>query len=219
MGRTLEAQAVRRFYDRFGSLQDWQSFYEDPGLDVLTREGDFAHAHRVFELGCGTGRFARRLLERELPPDARYSGVDVSRTMVGLSARRLARFGDRATVSLSEGGVLLPAAVASVDRVVAVYVLDLLGEGEIAAFLAEARRLLVGGGLLCTLALTHGPSMPSRLLSRAWAGLHALRPGLVGGCRPIRVGELLETSRWRVRHRSVVVAWAVPSEVLVAEPA
>ena len=217
MSGTLDAQAVRRFYDRFGSRQDRQSFYEDPGLDVLVREEDFGHARHVFEFGSGTGRFADRLLSRELPPDARYEGVDLSSTMVDLATQRLGRFPDRAKVTRSEGGVRLPFDDASFDRVVATYVLDILAAEEIGRFLAEARRLLLRGGLLCTVALAAGCSLPSRLLSRAWSRVHSLRPTLVGGCRPIEVADFLDTSLWSRRHRSVVVAWAVPSEVLVAE--
>jgi ubiquinone/menaquinone biosynthesis C-methylase UbiE len=219
MPRALDAPAVRRFYDRFGSMQDRQAFYENPGLEVLTREGAFAEARRVFEFGCGTGRFADRLLSRDLPPDARYEGVDLSSTMVDLTTRRLARFGERAHVTHTEGDVRFPFPDASFDRVVATYVLDILGEDRIRELLAEAHRLLSRDGLLCTLALTRGCSVPSRLLSRAWSGLYALSPSLVGGCRPIAVSDFLDSALWRQRHRSVVVAWTVPSEVLVAAAA
>jgi ubiquinone/menaquinone biosynthesis C-methylase UbiE len=215
----LDAGAVRRFYDRFGSKQDLQAFYEDPGLDALVREGAFSQARRVFELGCGTGRFAKRLLSREMPPDACYEGVDLSSTMVDLSTRRLERFGGRARVARSEGEMRFLFPDASFDRVIATYVLDILSEEGLAQFLVEAHRLLAREGLLCTLALTHGRSLSSRLLSRAWSGLYALRPSLVGGCRPIAVAGSLQASLWRPRHRSTVVAWAVPSEVLVAEAA
>jgi ubiquinone/menaquinone biosynthesis C-methylase UbiE len=219
MSRTLDPQAVRRFYDRFGSKQDAQAFYENPGLELLVREGAFVQARRVFEFGCGTGRFAERLLTRELPPDARYQGIDLSSTMVGLATRRLGRFGERASVTRTEGDVSFPLPRASIDRVVATYVLDVLQEERIRAFLSEAHRLLVPGGLLCTLALTHGCSTPSRFVSRVWSALSELSPRLVGGCRPIAVADQLDGSLWRQRHRSVVVAWAVPSEVLVAEAA
>ncbi len=110
---------MRRFYDRFGSKQDKQAFYEDPGLDALVREGAFSQARHVFELGCGTGRFAERLLSRELPPDARYEGVDLSSTMIDLATRRLQGFAGRARVARSEGEVRFSFPDASFDRVVA----------------------------------------------------------------------------------------------------
>jgi ubiquinone/menaquinone biosynthesis C-methylase UbiE len=215
--RTLGFDAVRRFYDRVGSLQDTQAFYEDPALDVLCRHAALGVAHDVFELGCGTGRLAERLLARELPASARYVGLDLSPTMVALSVRRLSRFGDRAAVVLGTGAARLPGADATFDRVVSTFVLDLMDESGISDTLSEARRLLRDRGRLCLVSLTHGTGLASRLLSRGWSLLHRLDPVLVGGCRPISLLSRLEPTRWRVLHHSVVVAWTVPSEVVVAE--
>ena len=63
---------ARRFYDRFGSKQDTQGFYENPALDDLLEHADFDHARSVLEFGCGTGSFARRLFKMVLPEDAHY---------------------------------------------------------------------------------------------------------------------------------------------------
>jgi ubiquinone/menaquinone biosynthesis C-methylase UbiE len=84
MGRTLTTAQAKAFYDRFGARQDAQSFYEDRAIDVLVVHGVFSTATSVFEFGCGTGRFAKRLLAQALPPEARYMGVDVSSAMVCL---------------------------------------------------------------------------------------------------------------------------------------
>jgi ubiquinone/menaquinone biosynthesis C-methylase UbiE len=213
----LEAEAVRRFYDRFGSRQDRQAFYEDAALDVVTQHGAFAEAGAVFELGCGTGRFAERLLAHELQAEARYLGIDLSSTMVTLARRRLARFGDRVGVRESDGSARLPATDDSFDRIVSTYVLDILAETDIRAVLGELARVLRRSGRLCLASLTHGSTPASRALSRAWATVHGLRPSLVGGCRPMELSGFLEPDQWHVIHRSVVVAWAVPSEVVVAE--
>jgi ubiquinone/menaquinone biosynthesis C-methylase UbiE len=217
VARALDVDSVRRYYDWFGAKQDRQAFYEDPALDVLVRESHFAGAGRVFELGCGTGRFAERLLSRELPADARYEGVDLSSTMTDLASRRLGPFGARAHVTLTEGDPPFPFPDGSFGRFVATYVLDILADERIRQLLDEAHRLLARGGLLCTLALTEGTTLPSRLVSGAWSNLFALRPGLVGGCRPISVLRHLDRRLWSERRHEVVVAWAVPSEVLVAE--
>jgi len=81
---TLSYQEARQAYDRIGSLQDSQAFYEDRSTALLIRHGEFTTAESVFEFGCGTGRFALRLLEDYLSPTARYRGVDVSPKMVRL---------------------------------------------------------------------------------------------------------------------------------------
>jgi hypothetical protein len=50
----------------------------------------------------------------------------------------------------------------------------------------------------------------------AWGALALRWPGLLGGCRPLELCELLDASQWRVLSRAIVTSWAVPSEVLVA---
>ena len=213
----LDRGQVRAFYDRFGARQDAQAFYEDAALTELVLHADFEAAGRVYELGCGTGRFARRLLERHLPDGATYLGVDLSATMVELARGRLAPFGARAEVRLSDGAPAVDAPTASVDRVVSLYVLDLLPESEIRSFVRDAARALAPGGRICLVSLTHGEGPLSRAVVGGWRLLFRLSPRLVGGCRPIRLLDFLAGGSWQVLCHRVVVAWGVPSEVVVAE--
>ena len=113
---------ARRFYDRFGSRQDTQGFYENPALDDLVKHADFEHARSVLEFGCGTGSFARRLFETVLPADARYLGLDISGTMIGLATRRLEPWQDRTEVRQTDGTPCLPVPDTSFDRFLATYV-------------------------------------------------------------------------------------------------
>jgi len=213
--RVLGPADVRAYYDRFGAKQDSQGFYEEPALAELVRYAEFGGAARVFEFGCGTGRFAARLLADHLPAEATYLGCDLSPIMVGLAKRRLAAFGERARVEPAEGRVRFPLDDDSVDRVVATYVLDLLEEADIARFFAESHRVLLPGGRLAVASLTRGVNVASRVVAALWAGLFRLRPALVGGCRPIEPAAFVDPSAWRIVHRGIVTPFAVPSEVLV----
>lgn len=138
--------------------------------------------------------------------------------MVALARARLARFAARARVELAEGPPSLALATGSVDRLVSTYVLDLLSEAAIRELLAEAHRVLTPEGMLCLVSLTEGTTARSRALMALWRTLFRLRPQWVGGCRPIQLVPFLEPSAWRIEHRSVVVAWGIPSEVVVARP-
>ena len=215
--RTLGRAEARAFYDNFGPRQDRQAFYEDAALDRLLAEGAFEETRSVAELGCGTGRFAEILLAEKLPPDASYLGVDLSPNMIALARTRLARFGERAQVRVTEGEPSVPLADGAVDRFVTNYVLDLLPMIEIDAVLAEAHRVLAPGGRLCATGLTDGSGLLSRLVGGPWRGVQRLSPRLVGGCRPVWVAARLDPAVWRPLHVATVVAWGVPSEVLVAE--
>jgi hypothetical protein len=45
--RYLSPEQAKRFYDRLGSRQDWQSFFENPGINEMIGHADFDSAHRV----------------------------------------------------------------------------------------------------------------------------------------------------------------------------
>jgi hypothetical protein len=97
-------------------------------------------------------------------------------------------------------------------------VLDLLHPDDIRSFLIEAHRVLTPKGKLCVVGLNAGSTVASRFVSSAWSAVHRLKPEWVGGCRPLNVGEFLDSGRWAVDHNETVVAFGIPSEVMVARP-
>jgi SAM-dependent methyltransferase len=214
--QTLSRDAARRIYDRIGKRQDTQVFYERPAWRRLRDNAAFDRAAAVVELGCGTGRLARELLADELPAGSSYRGFDISPVMVALATARTAGFADRARIDRVTGDPPLPLTDGCCDRFVAGYVLDLLAEPEIRAWVREAHRLLRPDGLLCLVAITHGFTPGSRLVMGLWDRVHRLRPAWTGGCRPIDLGDHVGGTGWLPLHHSTVVAYALPSEVLVA---
>lgn len=216
MARAFTHPEAKAFYDRFGARQDSQAFYEDRATAELVAHGGFGAARAVFEFGCGTGRFAAELLTFHLPEDCRYRAVDISDTMVGLARRRLEPWAGRAAVQPSSGTMEIAAPDASFDRFVANYVLDLLSVDDIRALLAEARRVLRPGGLLCTTGLTDGRSIPSRIVMGAWQAIADRNPKLLGGCRPVDLRPYLAADAWRLRHLDVVERFGIAAQVVVA---
>lgn len=214
---TLSHPEARRTYNRIGSLQDSQRFYEDPATELLLLHGNFASAEAVFEFGCGTGRFARRLLEEYLSKTAHYRGVDISPTMVHLAHTRLTPYSPRAEVLLTEGGAPVDELTGCYDRFVSNYVFDLLSHEDIKSVLREAHRILQPEGMLCLEGLSSGINFTSRSVASVVSWIQSRRPSLVGGCRPLDLLPLLPESEWHVEHHSKVVAFGVPSEVVVAK--
>ena len=214
----LTRSQAQTFYDRFGRKQDTQAFYEDGALDDLIAHAAFEQVEKVFELGCGTGRFASRLLAKHLSPSAVYFGIDLSQTMITIAQKRILPYKKRAKVSQSDGSMHFPLPNDSVDCVVATYVLDLLPEEDILQAISEARRVLIAGGKLCLVSLTQGVSFVSRIFIALWSAVFRLRPSLVGGCRPILLNSFFDQRNWSVDYRNVVIRFGVPSEVLIASP-
>lgn len=213
----LSREQARRVYDRIGARQDTQAFYEDRATAVLVANAQFGTAQRVFEFGCGTGRFARRLLSEQLPESARYRGVDISPTMVALAQRRLASFGSRAEVVRTDGAPPTAEPESSCDRFVSSFVLDLLSEEDIGAVIREAHRMLEAKGLLCLSSLSTGRGFLGSLAARGWTRVHAVWPALVGGCRPLDLLSWVPSQQWSVRNHAHLVPFGVPSEVVVAQ--
>jgi ubiquinone/menaquinone biosynthesis C-methylase UbiE len=139
--------------------------------------------------------------------------------MVDLARGRLAPFGPRAEVRLTDGSPRIEAPAAAFDRFVSTYVLDLLSLEDIAAAFAEAHRVLEPGGLLGLVGLTSAEHGVAQVATWIWEHVHRLRPALVGGCRPIEILSLLPPGDWKVRHRAVAAPYAITSEIVVAERA
>ena len=212
---TLTASEVEAYYNRFGKKQDGQGFYEDPALNDMIANAGFRDAGRIFEFGCGTGRFAARLLKENLPASATYLGCDVSLVMVDLATQRLEKYSDRAKVLKADGRVYFPLPDHSVDRVISSYVLDLLSDKDIRSFFAEAHRVLIPGGKVCLASLTKGITLLSQIVSSVWMSVFRIRPSVVGGCRPIILDEYVDRESWKLEHRKILVPFGIPSEVMI----
>jgi ubiquinone/menaquinone biosynthesis C-methylase UbiE len=213
----LSKEQIKRFYDQFGAKQDWQRFYEEPAIRDLLAHGAFEKAQAVFELGCGTGRFAEELLAGYLPELASYVCFDLSSTMVTLSRNRLVKFGQRAEICLTDGSLELSLRDLQFDRFVSNYVLDLLPSEDIDMVLKEAHRVLVANGRLCLISLTYGHTPLPQLLIWLWRQVFTRRPSLLGGCRPVKLLDFISEKRWEVVHHKLVITFGIPSEVVVAQ--
>lgn len=213
---TLSRTQARRFYDKYGSRQDSQSYYEDAALGRLVKYGDFPSANAVFEFGCGTGRFAKILLEEHLHENATYFGCDISSTMIGLTSERLSEYTDRAKIQQIDEFSELALPAESYDRFISNYVFDLLPFSELTATINEARRILEPDGLLCLSGITPGCTPVSRIVMNSWNIIHRIRPALLGGCRPVELTNLIDAPNWQIIHDSKISAFGICSEVLVA---
>ncbi|WP_089945351.1 class I SAM-dependent methyltransferase [Candidatus Entotheonella palauensis] len=214
--RFLTHEEAQAFYDRFGSKQDKQQWYEGPAVQDMVNHGEFEAAESVVELGCGTGAFAGELLQHHLPQTATYLGIDISSTMVELSRKRLEPFAGRAEIVLTDGARKIDLPDSSCDRFIANYVLDLLSPSDIRQVLDEAHRLLKPEGRLCVVNFTPGRTGVARIVTWVLDRVHRLHPSLLGGCRPLLLQDYRDQELWQVEYHHVVTAYEIPSEVMVA---
>lgn len=220
--KTLPFSEVKSFYNNHGIKQDRAKF-EEAAFDVILSEMQLDSAESLFEFGCGTGRVAVEMLELHLSNTATYRGVDVSETMIEITQKRLARFGERANVQLSQGGTAIDAFDSQFDRVFSTFVLDLLPLDQIDHFIHEAWRVLQPSGLLGVAGLTHGATPLAKVVEQLWMTAYRIRPRWVGGCRPLELQKRLnyETGTtnsadcWQLVHHEIVTQGGLSSEVLI----
>ena len=60
----LSPEEAKRFYDRLGSAQDWQCFYENPAFSEIIAHAGLESVHPVFEFGSGRYVHPQRKDER-----------------------------------------------------------------------------------------------------------------------------------------------------------
>ncbi len=211
----MSSDRLAKLYDRIGSLQDTQYFYEDPAMQVLLQFGDFGSACNVYEAGCGTGRVARMLLSQVFAPSCRYLGADLSAKMVTTAHEAIAPWSPRATVVRADVTTYHPDD-GPFDRVLSLFVVDLFDPQRIRAFLDRAYGALSDSGLLCIGGLAEGEGGAARLISEVWKRVHDVVPVVVGGCRPGSVIEELDRDRWRIVHVERRCSFGLCSEAAIA---
>ena len=131
----------------------WFLFGRERLLQLLQQRWEEvgAHAPRILEIGCGTGRNLRRLQQHF--PTARLVGVDLAEAMLEQAEEALdARVQSCATpglpgLQLVHGGLGEVDLGGSFDIVVASYMLTMTGEAQ-GRCVAAARELVRPGGLL-----------------------------------------------------------------------
>ena len=215
-GHYLDPAQAASVYDRIGRWQGTQGFYEGRAVTDMVATARLDTAAAVVEVGCGTGALAASLLEKWLPPESTYLGLDVSPKMVELTRRRILTFGPRARVQQTDGHSPWPVPDDGADRVLAAYVLDLFSPEATDEFFSEAARVLRPGGLVAVTSLAPGPSGPARAVCAAWTRLWRVDPHLTGGCRPVELDPHLPAS-WHRVHDGTTTSFGVASRALVLE--
>lgn len=208
---TITASAARRYYDRLGSRHDWAELYEGHAKERALALLRLAPGLTVLNAGVGTGTDHRRIVAA-VRPGGTAMAVDLSAVMLEITRRRTGCAAVRADVRR------LPFRVASFDRLLCAYVLDLLPARDLPCVLREFRRVLKPDGLMALVSLTEGTSPSSRLLIRGWTALYRRRPLWLGGCRPLRLAALVARHDFDVVADETVVRLAVPSQIVTATP-
>jgi SAM-dependent methyltransferase len=197
-------------WDRLAGRYARQERLELRAVDALVRLAAPGPRDRLVDLGSGTGLVLRRMAAAGVRP-ASAVAVDGSPGMLAAGAWPpwvTPLQADARAVGLPDG---------CADVVTCAYVLQLHDAPGRREILAQARRLLAGGGRLVVLTPWCDRFTPGgRVLHAAMAGLARRAPGRWGGLAPVDPAPDLDAAGLVVTRRAVLPRGGYPSLVLVA---
>lgn len=206
---TIGPETAQSIYDRIGSRYDWLDFYESQAKALAREKLTLAPGQNFLNVGCGTGKDHGEMQAAVYPGLA--IALDLSWVMASLTARRTGGPVCQADVAQ------IPFADQGFDRILAAYILDIISGQQLETALTEFWRLLRPGGRLVLLSLTHGVTLASRTVVSIWEAIYRIAPVACAGCRPLQLASLLEEWPYSTLTSEIVVQFAIPSEIVVAD--
>ena len=145
-------------------------------------------------------------------PNGRNLGIDISQGMLSKAERRLRKAG-LTNYELAVGSAMaIEEPSNSFDVLLNNYLFDLLDEHEWTEALTEFHRVIKPEGKLVLVNMTFGEKLGSGIYER----LYRLSPSLMGGCRGVRLSDVLQRNGFFVHLREYYQQYLFPSEVILA---
>lgn len=216
-GAEHQQERARHSYDRlsrvYGLLSDSSEkrFVKD-AIEGLLRpeEGEV-----ILEPGFGTGQ-ALLALAVAVGERGHVDGIDISAGMLEQARRRLDRHGLADRVGLHLGSATeMPFADDTYDAVFMSFTLELFGDDEMPAVLAESGRVMKSGGRLCVACMsTRGGDA---VMERLYGWSHEHFPSFVD-CRPIDAPAALAAAGFSVSEVRPLSMWGLAVDLVLATP-
>jgi demethylmenaquinone methyltransferase/2-methoxy-6-polyprenyl-1,4-benzoquinol methylase len=209
MERRFTPDAAQRFYDALAGRYDGFALFEARARQLALDRLEPTAGQFVLNVGLGTGAHYREAVEW-VGERGMAAGIDLSFSMLRVAQSR------GITALAQADGAWLPFALASFDRLLCTYVLDLVAWADLPRWLSEFRRVLKPHGCMALVSLTEGVNLVSRVFVAIWKLAYRVSPLACGGCRPLQLAGLVRQAGFERVERQVVLQFGVPSELLLA---
>ena len=196
----LKARVSQRdaaaLYDKLAGVYDiWGHLTESKARNRSLELANVKPGQHVLEVAVGTGLAFVHVVREN--PNGRNVGIDISQGMLSKAEQRLRKAG-LSNYELSVGSAsAIQEKANSFDVLLNNYMFDLLDEHEWTEVLTEFHRALKPEGRLVLVNMTFGEKLGSGIYQR----LYRLSPSLMGGCRGVRLSDLLQRNGFSVHLR------------------
>lgn len=202
---------ISRVYDEIAGIYDlWGRLTETKARNRSLELAEIRDGQHVLEVAVGTGLAFYEIVRRN--PHGQNLGIDLSKGMLEKAEQRL-RTLSQANYSLQVGTAFsLQVEDKSVDVLVNNYMFDLIPFEDMGRILVEFKRVLKRGGKLVLVNMTEGERRGSRIYDR----IYNWSPKRMGGCRGVRLTDMLLQHGFDVDRREYHQQMLFPSEVIRA---
>lgn len=202
---------IGRLYDRLSAIYDlWGTLTESKARQKALKLANVQNGQTVLEVAVGTGLAFREIVKAN--PGGVNSGIDLSAGMLKRAEFRLKKSG-LTNYTLNIGSAFdLKQADGTVDVLLNSYMFDLIPFADMGKVLAEFGRVLKKDGKLVLVNMTQGERPGSRIYDR----IYGLLPRAMGGCRGIKLSQLLLEHGFQIQNREYVQQLLFPSEIILA---
>jgi len=186
----------------------WARLTETRARDRCLEIAAIEDGEAVLEVAVGTGLTFEKILEAN--PSGRNEGIDLTEAMLVRARARASKSGAHNYHLVLGDAYSLDYADGSFDVLINNYMFDLLPQRDFLAVLTEFKRVLRPGGRLAMVNMTDG----HRWYNGVWERIYRMNPGLLGGCRAVRVLPVVEECGFVQTRREYVSQMTFPSEII-----
>jgi ubiquinone/menaquinone biosynthesis C-methylase UbiE len=211
MDAKIPQNHVGHLYDRIAPVYDiWAGLTESKARNRALDLADVKDGEDILEVAVGTGVAFYEIAVRN--PNGTNTGIDLSIGMLSKAKKRLQSL-PHGNYHLNIGTAFeLEMANESVDTLLNQYMFDLLSLEDIKKILLEFKRVLRPGGKLILTNMTEAEQFCGRIYDL----FYRISPGLMGGCRAVKLSGLIENTGFKIDKREYHQQMLFPSEVIRA---
>lgn len=211
MDARIPQSRVGYLYDQIAPVYDlWARITESKARNRALELADIKNGQDILEVAVGTGMAFYEIARNN--PKGTNTGIDLSKGMLSEARKRLQSL-PHENYRLSIGTAFqLEVDTESVDTLVNNYMFDLLPFADFEKILLEFRRALRPGGKLILINMTEAEHFAGRIYSV----FYRISPRLMGGCRAVKLTDLLLKIGFRIDVREYHQQMLFPSEVIRA---